>query len=131
LKINEVHILSTSSTPEVLLNPMGIIKIKGRAIDETRANIPEQVKDWIDAYLLNPAELTEVTVALEFLNSFNTLLLTSTLKRISQVIQHGKKIVIHWYYEEDDIDILERGEYISSTINVPIEFIITDNISGC
>lgn len=129
--INEVHILPTNTTPEVLLTPMGVIKIKGRAIDESRTKFPEQITNWIDAYLLDPAELTEVIIALEFLNSFNTIILTSTLKKISQVIQQGKKIVIRWYYEEDDIDIFERGEYISSTINVPIEFIITDTIADC
>jgi hypothetical protein len=129
--INEVHILPTKTTPDILLNPKGIIKIKGRAIDESRDKAPEQVTNWIDAYLLNPAELTKVIIALEFLNSFNTLVLTSTLKKISQVLQQRKKLFIHWYYEEDDVDIFERGEYISSTINVPIDFIITDNLDNC
>jgi len=131
LKTDEVHILPTNSTPEILLNPKGIIKIKGRAIDESRTKLPEQILNWIDAYLLNPAELTEVTVALEFLNSFNTIILTSTLKKISQVTKQGKRLAIRWYYEEDDVDIFERGEYISATIDVPIEFIITDKIAEC
>lgn len=129
--MNQVHILPTNTTPEILLNPKGIIKIKGRLIDESRSKVPEQVSDWIDAYLLSPPESTEVTIALEFLNSFNTLVLTATLKKISQVVSQGKEIVIHWYYEEDDVDILERGEYISQTINVPIEFSISDNLAGC
>jgi hypothetical protein len=30
--IEEVHILPTDNTPEILLNPDGIIKIKGRAL---------------------------------------------------------------------------------------------------
>ena len=131
MKTDEVHILPTNTTPEILLNPKGIIKIKGRAIDESRTKFPEQILNWIDAYLLNPCELTEVTIALEFLNSYNTIILTSTLKKISQVTQYGKRLAIRWYYEEDDVDIFERGEYISSTINVPIEFIITDKIADC
>jgi len=38
--------------------------------------------------------------------------------------------VVQWYYEEDDEDILERGEYISSTLNIPITFIKTNHIAG-
>ena len=129
--MDKVHILPTNKTPEVLLNPVGIIKIKGRAIDESRTGIPEQVTNWIDSYLLNPAESTKVTIALEFLNSFNTIVLTSILKKISQLIQQRKKLHIQWYYEEDDVDIFDRGEYISSIIDVPIEFIKTDNIADC
>ncbi len=131
MNLDEVHILPTKTTPEILLNPKGIIKIKGRAIDESRAQAPDQITNWIDSYLLNPAELTSVTIALEFLNSFNTLILTATLKKISQVLQLGKSIRINWFYEEDDVDIYERGECISSTINIPIEFSITEDIAGC
>jgi hypothetical protein len=131
MSLEKVHILPTRVTPEVFLNPEGIIKIKGRAMDESREKVPEQITNWIDAYLLNPADLTKVIIALEFLNSFNTLVITSILRKISQVLQQRKELVIHWFYEEDDIDIFERGECISSTINIPIEFSITDNIAGC
>ncbi|MCX6302033.1 MAG: SiaC family regulatory phosphoprotein [Bacteroidia bacterium] len=129
--MDKVHILPTNTTPEVMLDPRGFIKIKGRAIDERRSKSPEQITDWIDAYVLNPAGMTEVTVALEFLNSFNTLILTSLLRKIVQVIQHGKNITVKWYYEEDDVDLFERGEYISNTIDVPFEFIATDKIANC
>ena len=124
----EVHILPTNKTPEFLLNPEGIIKIKGRAIDESRTKFPEQILNWIDAYLLNPAELTEVIIALEYLNSFNTIILTSVLRKLSQVNQQSKKLIILWYIEDDDDDLLDRGEYISSTFNIPIKFIMTGDI---
>jgi len=129
--MEKVHILSTNKTPEYLLDPKGIIKIKGRAIDESRIGIPEQVMDWVDSYLLNPGQSTEIIIALEFLNSFNTMVLNSILKKISQLIQQNKKLHIQWYYEKDDMDILERGEYISTIIDVPIEFIKTENIANC
>jgi len=128
---DEVHILPTKKTPEVILNPEGFIKIKGRAIDESRAGVPEQIVKWIDAYLLDPAESTEVIIALEFLNSFNTIILTANLKKISLVIQQGKKLVVRWYYDEDDLDLFERGEYIAATLNIPIEFIMTGNLDDC
>jgi len=35
MEIEEVHILPTDKSPGVLLNPAGVIKITGRAIDET------------------------------------------------------------------------------------------------
>ncbi len=129
--LHDVHILPTKTTPEIFLNPKGSVKIKGRAIDESRDKPPEQVTGWIDEYIQNPASLTEVTIALEFLNSFNTLVLTSILKRLAQVSQKGKKMAVKWYYEEDDIDIFERGEYIAATVNVPTEFIKTDDVGNC
>lgn len=131
MSLEKVHILATNKTPEVLLDPCGMIKIKGRLIDESRTSLPEPVVEWIDLYLQNPADVTEVTIALEFLNSYNTIKLTSALIKISQLLQQRKKLIINWYYEEDDVDIFERGEYISNTIHVPIEFKITTNIASC
>jgi hypothetical protein len=130
MTIDEVHILRTSTTPEILLNPKGIIKIKGRAIQEYMPEFYQQIMNWIDGYLLNPAELTEVTIALEYLNTYNTKILTSIFQKISQIVLHEKKLAIYWYYEDDDEDLFERAQYVSSIINLPIKFIVTKNITG-
>ena len=129
--ISKLHILPTDNTPEVFLNPDGIIKIKGRGMVANKTSVPEEIINWLDAYLINPAETTDVIIAFEYLNSYSTTILATTLKKISQVTQQNKKFVIHWYYEEEDYDILERGEYISETYDIPIEFIMIDDITGC
>lgn len=128
MALSTVIIPSTKTTPEITLDPKGTIKIKGRAIDESRDKAPEELTKWIDEYVINPPEQTRIIIALEFLNSFNTMLLTGVLKKISQVIRKGKLLIIQWHYEEDDVDIYERGEYISNTINVPIEFFIAGDV---
>jgi hypothetical protein len=130
MNIDLVHIEPTNKTPEVLLNPEGIIKLSGRAIDESRTKFSEQIMIWIDEYVLNPAESTEVVIALEYMNSFNSIILATVLKKLSQVSQLSKKLVVRWYIEQDDDDLLERGQYISSVLNIPIEFIMTDHIKN-
>jgi hypothetical protein len=123
-----VHLDPTNNTPEVHLNSDGNIKISGRAIDESRAKYSEPILVWIDDYLLNPAKITVVTVALEYLNSYNSIILASIFKKLAQVNQQSKKLIIKWHIEEDDDDMLERGQYISSSLHIPIEFIMTDQI---
>ncbi|MCU0473320.1 MAG: DUF1987 domain-containing protein [Bacteroidales bacterium] len=130
MKKEKVYILPTNNTPEILLNPRGIIEIKGRAIEEYETDLPKQIMMWIDAYLLSPAESTEVTIALEYMNSYNSIIISSFLRKLSQVSQQSKKLVIKWYIEEDDDDLLERAKYISSTFNIPIEFILTDDVNS-
>jgi hypothetical protein len=127
MKLDEIHILPSNNTPEVILNPAGSIRIKGRAIDESRTKFSDQLMNWIDSYLLSPADRTEVTIALEYLNSFNSIYLASILKKLAS-LNTFKKLAIKWYIEEDDDDLLERAEYISTTFSIPIEFIKTDHI---
>ena len=127
----EVHILPTGNTPEFIFKHEGYIKIKGRGLFETNTEFFEQILNWFDEYLRNPAEITYVIFAFEYLNSSSTIIIVSILRKLSQVIRQSKKLVIQWYFEEDDDDILERGECISSTLDIPIEFIVTNNIASC
>jgi SiaC family regulatory phosphoprotein len=127
----EIHILPTDNTPEFLFRPDGMIKIIGRGLIGNKSEVTEQIGIWIDEYVTNPAEITYVILAFEYLNSSSTIIIVSILRKLSQAIQQPKKLVIQWYYEEDDDDILERGECISSTLDIPIEFIVTNNIGSC
>ena len=121
--LDSVHILPTDKTPEVYLNPEGTIKIKGRGLTINRTELPEVIMDWIGKYLLEPADITYVIIAYEYLNSFNTSSLVTILKKISEVLFQSRKLVIKWFYEDDDDDILERGEYIAAALQIPFEFV--------
>ncbi len=130
MKIDSVHILPSGNTPEVLLNPDGNLRITGRAIDESRTKYSEQLMSWVDSYVLSPADKTKMVIALEYLNSFNTIFLSSVLRKLAQVNNQMKTFEVKWYIEEDDDDLLERAEHISSAFNIPIEFILTDEIEN-
>jgi hypothetical protein len=123
--MKEVHILPSEKTPEIYLSPEGTIRIQGRGLSVNRTHITDQILEWLDLYLENPAEVTYVSITFEYLNSHSTSTLFTMLKKITQVMLQSKKLVIKWFYEEDDEDILERGEYIASALNIPIEFLVT------
>ena len=122
--IKAEKLLSTKYTPEVVLNPEGIIIIRGRSMNENVAEFYKQIENWIDAYICNPADFTCVDICLEYLSGVNSMILISILKKISYIKLKHKRFIINWYYEEGDEDILEQGEYISSVLNVPFNFIM-------
>jgi hypothetical protein len=45
------------------------------------------------------------------------------LQKITYVALKNKKFIVNWYYEDGDEDILERGEYFASVLDVPINLI--------
>ena len=121
--IEKKHFLPIGTTPEVYLDPNGVIRIKGKAnVLATSANYV-LINDWLDKYLANPADITVVDICVEYLNSFCTAKLVDMLKKISGIILKDKKLVINWYYEEDDEDMLEAGEDYESIIRVPFKMI--------
>lgn len=130
LTIEALYLPPENNTPEYRLYPEGIIRITGRGINETKKEVSDKIMKWIDNYLLDPADVTYVIISFEYLNSSSTAILVSIIKKISGVRLMMKKAVIRWYYEEDDEDILERGEYISAAFNIPVEFIAVSDISS-
>ena len=117
------NIAPTNSTPEVVLDPDGVIIIKGRSMNKNATEFYKQIESWIDVYINNPANLTRVDIYMEYFNGINSMIFNSLLKKISDIKLKDKKFIINWYYEEDDEDILAQGENISSVLDIPINLI--------
>lgn len=124
--MEELRISPTKNTPEIILNPEGIIRIKGRSIHENVTDFFEPVEDWISAYITVPADLTSVDLNLEYFNSASAKVFIHILQKITYVTLKHKKFIFNWYYEDGDDDILERGQYISSILETNFNFIMVE-----
>lgn len=123
--MKELKISPTKSSPEIILNPGGVIKIRGRSIHENVADFFAPVVKWIDKYVESPAPVTCVDIDLEYFNSASAKVFIHLMEVIKHVSLKDKKFIFNWYYEDGDEDILERGEYFSSILDVPFNFIKT------
>ena len=121
--MEELRISPTKNTPEIILNPEGIIRFKGRSIHENVTDFFEPIENWIGEYITVPAELTSVDLSLEYFNSASAKVFIHILQKITYVTLKHKKFVFNWYYEDGDDDILERGEYFASVLDVRFNFI--------
>ncbi len=121
--MEELRISPTKNTPEVILNPEGIIRIRGRSIHENVTDFFAPVEEWVTDYIVNPAEVTCVDMNLDYFNSASAKVFIHLLQKVTYVALKHKKFIFNWYYEEGDEDILERGEYFASVLDVPINFI--------
>lgn len=121
--MNELKISRTRTTPEVELDPEGFIRIKGRSISENAPAFYKPVSDWIDEYVKTPARVTTVDLSLEYFNSSSAKLFVNMLQKITYVSLKNKRFVFNWYYEDGDDDIIERGQFFSTVLNVKFNFL--------
>jgi hypothetical protein len=119
----EGKILPTKYTPEVSFSTGGIIEIRGRSMIGKITDFSNQVEELTDRYISNPADLTSVDFYLEYLDAINLKIYFSLVKKIESLKSKNKNYIINWYYEEGDEDILEKGEYLSSVLAIPFNFI--------
>jgi hypothetical protein len=124
MNIDSKKIESTKGTPEITLNSEGFIRIKGRSMNVNMTEIFKQIEDWLDLYISNPADETCFDIYLEYLDTTNLNFYITLLKKVEFIKLKNKKFIINWYYEEGDEDIIEKGEDISSILNLPFNFIM-------
>jgi hypothetical protein len=113
----------TRKTPEVYLGPEGVIKLWGRSISEDSKLFYDEVNLWIDEYLKSPADMTSVEINLEYFNSASAKQIIIILQKLLMLTLKHKKLNVNWLYEEGDVDILEKGEYFSTVLNLKFNFI--------
>ena len=124
MSVNELRILPTKDTPEIILNPDGMIRIVGRSMFADVNDFTKQLEVWIEEYICDPADITCVDFHLEYLSTNNQKFYFTLLRKIELIKLKNKKYIINWYYEEGDEDILEKGEYISSVMEISFNFVM-------
>ena len=111
----------TITTPHVILDAeKGYIKIDGRSIPENVIDFYQPILNWIDNYIKEPNNLTIVDFKLEYFNTSSSKRLFDIMRKVESISTiPGKRVVLNWYYEEDDESIQELGLHYKNTINVP------------
>lgn len=121
--MKELAIEASKTSPEIVLKPSGTLRFKGRSIHENTQDFFDSVIKWIDAYLNDPADTTFVDIQLEYFNSATAKYIVIMLQRLKDVRLRDKKYYVNWFYEEGDEDILERGEYFASVLDMDFNFV--------
>jgi hypothetical protein len=114
----------TPKTPAVNFNAdTGIIELKGRSIPENSIEFYKPLVDWLEEYKENAQPMTKVIIQLEYFNTSSSKCILDVFKKLEAVHKAKNPVEIHWYYEEDDEDMLEAGEDYESIIRVPFKMV--------
>jgi hypothetical protein len=116
---------STNLTPGIEFDgELGQFELKGRSIPENSLEFYQPVYEWLDAYLENPKEKTVVKVQFDYFNTSSSKCILDILKRIDKLDDMGKDVLIKWFYDENDEDMMEAGEDYSDLLESPFEIIV-------
>ncbi len=122
--MESIYIESTPKTPLVRFDEeKGVVEIKGRSIPENSIEFYKPLVDWLDIYAKSPLVKTIVNVQLEYFNTSSSKCILDVFKKLEGIHKSNHEVVINWYYEEDDEDMLEAGEDYESIIRVPFKMI--------
>ena len=122
--MESIRIEKTRKTPDITFNAeTGILQIEGKSIPENSIEFYKPLVDWLDEYGKNPKEKTEVNIKLEYFNTSSSKCILDVFKKLESIYKDNNEVVINWYYEEDDEDMLEAGEDYQSILKIPFKMI--------
>jgi hypothetical protein len=122
--MEKIAIESTPKTPAVNFDfNTGIFELKGRSIPENSIEFYKPIFESLDQYCTVPRPTTTVNIQLEYFNTSSSKCILDVFKRLETIHKSGNQLIINWYYEQDDEDMLEAGEDYQAIINVPFKMI--------
>jgi len=114
----------SKQTPEINFDASsGILEIMGRSIPENTFEFFNPVLEWLEEYAKSPAPKTIVKVNLEYFNTSSSKYILEIFKRIKTILNDGNDVLVEWYYEEDDEEMMETGEDYEDVSGLPFTLI--------
>jgi len=130
--MQNLHLEPTPLTPLVSFNwNEGILDLRGRSSPDNSLGFYNPVFQYLDNFLKNQvsADLT-INVNLEYFNTSSLKCIFQILRKLAEIKKNGIEVIINWYYEEDDEDMLETGEDIADLLGIDFNFIAEDDYTN-
>jgi hypothetical protein len=122
-----INIEPSVKTPKISFDDgSGALEIEGRSIPENSTEFYKPVFEWLDAYIDAPSANTEFAFKLEYFNTSSSKCILDVLRKLEKLHVNGNKVVVNWFYEEDDEDMKEAGENYQRIVSVPIQLTLLD-----
>ena len=126
--MNILNIRSTNTTPEINYNPKsGILEFSGKSLPTNSIEFYEPVFNWANSFFNSADVPTNFT--LEFkIDYYNTSSSKQIAKffRIIETSLASEIVTINWFYDEEDIDMLDAGKRFDKLMKVSFEFSVNE-----
>jgi hypothetical protein len=117
MKILEIQ--PTKRTPYVRFDlDKGTLEIKGSILLVNPADFFDSILDYVDAYLLNPQDHTQILLHIEYYNTYASKLLLFVLRKMQKLTKVDRRVSMIWIYDEGDEDMLEAGQYYKTSLSI-------------
>jgi hypothetical protein len=127
MAVSPLIIDQTKKTPGIILEP-GRILIRGRSISESPGDFYRQIHEWMINYTSECAQMTNVHLGFEFINTTSIKWVYAILKELNKIPDLDHRAMIWWYYETGDEDMLDLGFILRSLVSCPFHIIEVEDI---
>ncbi|PIE85990.1 MAG: hypothetical protein CSA05_02735 [Bacteroidia bacterium] len=119
-----IRVEGRQDTPTIVIDETKqLVKISGSSFNESAIDLYYQILDWVHKIEKNLEGQLHFEFDYIYINSSTKKMVFVLLNHLEKLFKAGNDILITWYYEEYDDDMLELGEDFAELITMPFNFI--------
>lgn len=108
----------TATTPDVLLDPQGLLIIRGECYPENPAVLFGQLLEALERTLSQPGlAILTVTIRLGYVNSASTKGLRKLFHRLDRAAEGGVTVELTWEHEATDDTMADLGRDLAEDLH--------------
>lgn len=111
------------SSPGVFIDKQNhIIEISGSSTIKDASFFYSNVLKWAIAFTMDSSQTTTINLKLDRMNEGSTKWIMLIVRKLSAVVP-GKKVMVNWYYQPSNSNMLLNGERLKLNALVPVNLI--------
>lgn len=120
--MDNISIEPTKKSLEVECSP-GYFKLSGNSILSDPRKFFQPIVEWVDDYIKNPMDKTTVDLKLEYVDTASVQSVFDIMRLFKPLQDRDKEVVVNFYFEFDDPELLELGEIMEGRLGIKFNFI--------
>jgi len=102
----------------------GILEISGESYHEYTLEFYQPIFDWLEEFLGGSGKTVTFNFRMTYFNTSSSRRFLEILSMLEDYKENKDgKVVVNWYYQENDVDMLESGEEYSEDVDLEFNLI--------
>ena len=99
----------------------GVCEISGESSLEYTGEFYDQIVNWLKQYSQEESKTLTFAFKLTYFNTSSYKAILGTLRELKRQQDIGKKVIVQWYYPEDDSDMLMDAQDLMESAEIEME----------
>lgn len=127
--LQRVEISETYYKPKITLDPeKGIVAISGASSPLSTTVYFDPIFEWLDLFDMSGKETLNVYFNFKYYNTYTSKFLVNFVWKCNKLSQKGRSVGFYWYYDPEDDEMREFGEYLQTQFNEGDKFHVLEKL---
>lgn len=118
--MDNLEIAGTKFSLQIFCNAeTGRCDMEGSSYPENAFEFFKPVQQWMAQYIADIRKPIQLELKLEYLNTSSSKCILDLFKTLEDYVKAGGDVMVNWYYERDDEDMMETGEEFLEDLELP------------